>query len=48
MNGLGLLIEGQHIPIPLKGVKKIEEQMENCICKINKNEKKGTGFICKI
>ena len=48
MNGLGLLIEGQHIPIPFKGVKKIEEQMENCICKIKKNGKKGTGFICKI
>ena len=42
------LIEGQHRPISLKGIKNIVEQMENSICKIYKNEKKGTGFICKI
>ena len=40
--------EEPHKPIPLNGVKKIEEQMENCICKIKKNEEIGTGFICKI
>ena len=42
------LLEGQLKPIPIKGLKKIEEQMENCICKIYKNEEIGTGFICKI
>ena len=42
------LIEGQHNPIPLKGVKKIEEQMEKCVSQIYTNENKGTGFICKI
>ena len=42
------LIEVQHSPIPLKGVKNIVEQMENNICKIDINENKGTGFICKI
>ena len=42
------LIRGQHTPISIKGVKKIEDQMENCICKIYKNEIIGTGSICKI
>ena len=42
------LIEGQHTPIKLKGIKKIVEQMEKCICKIYVNQKKGTGFFCKI
>ena len=42
------LIESQPIPIDIEGTKLILSQMENCICKIFQNEKKGTGFFCKI
>ena len=34
--------------IPIKGMKKITEQMENCIYKIQNDKKFGTGFICRI
>ena len=42
------LIESQPIPVDLKGTEIILSQMENCICKIYQNDKKGTGFFCKI
>ena len=42
------LIEYQPNPIDIKGTKTILFQMENCICKICQNGKKGTGFFCKI
>ena len=42
------LIESQPSPIDIEGTKIILSQMENCICKIFQNEKKGTGFFCKI
>ena len=43
------LIEEQPTPVDLEGTKLILSQMENCICKIVKdNGKKGTGFFCKI
>ena len=42
------LIESQPIPIDIEGTKLILSQMENCICKIYQNNKKGTGFFCKI
>jgi len=42
------LIEDQPAPIDLEGTKMILSQMENCICKIVKDDgKKGTGFFCK-
>ena len=40
--------ESQLIPVDIEGTKKILSQMENCICKIDQNGKKGTGFFCKI
>ena len=40
--------ESQLIPVDIEGTKKILSQMENCICKIYQNGKKGTGFFCKI
>ena len=43
------LIEEQPIPVYLEGTKVILSQMENCICKIVKDDgKKGTGFFCRI
>ena len=43
------LIENQPSPVDLKGTKVILSQMENCICKIVKdNGEKGTGFFCTI
>ena len=43
------LIENQPSPDDLKGTKIILSQMENCICKIIKdNGEKGTGFFCTI
>ena len=42
------LIENQPIPVDIEGIKIILSQMENCICKIYQNERKGTGFFCKI
>ena len=43
------LIEDQPIPVDIEGTKLILFQMENCICKIIKdNGTKGTGFFCKI
>ena len=43
------LIEEQPAPVDLEGTKMILSQMENCICKIVKdNGVKGTGFFCKI
>jgi len=42
-------IEKYPRPISIKGTKEILNQMENCICKIYKNDgEKGTGFFCKI
>ena len=44
-----ILIENQPIPVDLAGTKLILFQMENCICKIIKNNgRKGTGFFSKI
>jgi len=34
--------------INLNELKRISNQMENCVCKIKKNGKEGTGFFCKI
>ena len=43
------LIEEQPIPVDIEGTKLILSQMENCICKIVKdNGHKGTGFFCLI
>ena len=43
-----VLIENQPIPFDLDGAKMILSQMENCICKIVKdNGEKGTGFFCQ-
>ena len=43
------LIEDQPIPVDIEGTKIILSQLENCICKIIKDDgKKGTGFFCKI
>jgi len=43
------LIEDQPYPVDLEGTKLILFQMENCICKIVKdNGEKGTGFFCSI
>ena len=43
------LIEDQPTPVDLEGTKVILSQMEDCICKIVKdNGEKGTGFFCKI
>ena len=42
------LIENQPNPVDIEGTKKILSQMENCICKIYQDGKKGTGFFCKI
>ena len=43
------LIEDQPSPVDLEGTKVILSQMENCICKIVKeNGEKGTGFFCRI
>jgi len=42
-------IEEQPAPVVLEGTKVILSQMENCICKIVKdNGEKGTGFFCSI
>ena len=39
----------QPIPVSLEGTRKILYQMENCICKIYKdNGEIGTGFFCEI
>ena len=43
------LIEDQPTPVDIEGTKLILSQMENCICKIIKDDgKKGTGFFCII
>ena len=43
------LIEEQPTPIDLEGTKVILSQMENCICKIIKDDgQKGTGFFSRI
>ena len=34
--------------IPYKSTKKIQEQMESCICKLTVEGSQGTGFFCKI
>ena len=44
-----VLIEDQPTPVDLEGTKLILSQMENCICKIVKDDgQKGTGFFSKI
>ena len=44
-----IMIEKYPRPISIKGTKEILDQMENCICKIYKNDGgKGTGFFCNI
>ena len=35
-------------PITIDSTRKILKQMENCICKINNYNGKGTGFFCYI
>ena len=43
------MLEKYPKPISIKGTKEILNQMENCICKIYKNDGgKGTGFFCRI
>jgi len=42
------LLDKYPIPVTIDGTKKILEQMENCICKINNKKGKGTGFFCYI
>ena len=43
-----VLIEEQTIPVSIEGTRKILFQMENCICKINKNDgKKEQDFFVK-
>ena len=43
------MIEKYPRPISILGTKEILKQMENCICKIYRNDGiKGTGFFCKI
>ena len=42
------LILNQHIPIEIGKLKTILYQMENCICKIYKDNTIGTGFFCKL
>ena len=42
-------IENQPIPVTIEGTKTIVSQMENCICKIIKEDSKtGIGFFSKI
>ena len=37
------------VPIPIKGIEKILDQMKKCACKIHRKDGiKGTGFFCKI
>ena len=43
------MIKEQPIPVTLEGTRIILNQMENCICKIYKdNGAIGTGFFCEI
>jgi len=43
------LNKDQPIPVPIEGTRIILYQMENCICKIHKdNGELGTGFFSKI
>ena len=35
-------------PISLEGTRKILEQMNNCVCRIHNNNKKGIGFFIQI
>lgn len=45
----GGILESHSIPIDIKGLTKILDQMGNCICKIFKNkDETGTGFFCHI
>ena len=39
------LIDKQPIPVVIEETKLILYLMENCICKIIQNERKGTGFF---
>jgi len=41
-------IDTSPIPISIKNMEKIVEQMKNCVCKIKKGNEKGTGFFAKI
>ena len=42
------LLEKYPSPITIEGTKEILNQMKNCICKINNDKGKGTGFFCYI
>ena len=42
------LLESYPIPVTIDSTKIILNQMENCICKINSPNGKGTGFFCYI
>ena len=41
-------IDKSPIPVSIKGTEKILEQMKKCVCKIIKDNIKGTGFFAKI
>ena len=42
------LLETNPVPVSIETKKKILFQMQNCICKINNSNGKGTGFFCYI
>ena len=42
------LLETYPIPVTINSTKIILKQMENCVCKINNSNGKGTGFFCYI
>ena len=43
-----VMIKEAITPISLRKTRKILEQMENCVCKMYVEGKKGTGFFMKI
>jgi len=42
------LLKTYPVPVSIESTKKILYQMQNCICKINNSNGKGTGFFCYI
>ena len=42
------LLKTYPVPVSIETTKKILFQMQNCICKINNSNGKGTGFFCYI
>ena len=41
-------VEKHPLPFSIEETEEILEQMKNSICKIYNNNKKGSGFFCKI